>query len=138
MSVMTTDTDRVAILVDDIFFTAKINAAAAESGRQIERIKSREQLDGLAANPPALVIIDLNSDRLDPLGAIGFLKSSVEAGTVPIVGFVSHVQTELIRAAQAAGCNLVLPRSVFTQMLPQIVAGHLESLGKRAPSMFEV
>lgn len=129
MWVMTTETDRVAILVDDIFFTAKINAAAAESGRRIERIKSREQLDGLVANPPALVIIDLNSDRLDPLQAIGFLKSSVEAGTVPIVGFVSHVQTELIRAAQAAGCDVVLPRSVFTQMLPQLIAGNLESLG---------
>lgn len=129
MSVMTTETGRVAILVDDMFFTAKINAAAAESGRRIERIKSREQLDGLVANPPALVIIDLNSDRLDPLQAIGFLKSSVEAGTVPIVGFVSHVQTELIRAAQAAGCDVVLPRSAFTQMLPQLIAGNLESLG---------
>ena len=131
MSVMTTETDRVAILVDDMFFTAKINVAAAESGRRVERIKSREQLDGLAAIPPALVIIDLNSDRLDPLQAIGFLKSSVEAGTVPIVGFVSHVQTELIRAAQAAGCDFVLPRSAFTQMLPRIVAGNLESLGEK-------
>jgi DNA-binding NarL/FixJ family response regulator len=124
--------DRVAILVDDMFFTAKINAAAAECERRTERIKSREQLEGLAANPPALVIIDLNSDRLDPLKAIEYLKSSVELSEVPVVSFVSHVQTDLIRGAQAAGCDHVLPRSAFTQMLPQIVAGNLTSIRVKA------
>jgi DNA-binding NarL/FixJ family response regulator len=128
MSLMTTETDKVAILVDDMFFTAKINGAAAETGRRIVRVKSREQLEELAAKPPALVIIDLNSDRLDPLQAIGFLKSRAELSTVPIVSFVSHVQTDLIRAAQAAGCDYVLPRSAFTQMLVQIISGNLASI----------
>jgi DNA-binding NarL/FixJ family response regulator len=128
MSSMTTETDRVAVLVDDMFFTSKINGAAAEAGRRIERVKSLEQLEALAITPPVLVIIDLNSDRLDPLQAIGFLKSSAALSKVPIVSFVSHVQTDLIRAAQAAGCDYVLPRSAFTQMLPQIVAGNLASI----------
>lgn len=128
MSLMTTVTGRVAILVDDMFFTAKINGAAAESGRTIERVKSREQLEGLAATPPVLVIIDLNSDRVDPLKAIGFLKSTAGLTEVPIVSFVSHVQTDLIRAAQAAGCDYVLPRSAFSQMLSQIVAGNLAAI----------
>lgn len=129
---MTTDADRVAILVDDMFFTAKINGAAAECGRQIERIKSREQLEALRATPPSLVIIDLNSDRLDPLETIGFFKSSEELSAIPIVSFVSHVQTDLIRAAQAAGCDYVLPRSAFTQMLLEIVSGNLGALTRRA------
>jgi DNA-binding NarL/FixJ family response regulator len=128
ISAMTEERDRVAILVDDMFFTAKINNAASACGRQIERVKTREQLDGLAANPPSLVIVDLNSDRLDPLETIGFFKSSAELSAVPIVSFVSHVQTELIRQAQIAGCDYVLPRSAFTQMLPQIVAGNLASI----------
>ena len=128
MSLVNTETERVAILVDDMFFGAKINGAANECGRQIERVKSREQLEELAAKPPALVIIDLNSDRLDPLWAIELLKSRQELNAVPIVGFVSHVQTELIRAAQAAGCDYVLPRSAFNQMLSDIVRGKLEAL----------
>lgn len=125
---MTTETDRVAILVDDMFFTSKINGAAAECGRKIERVKSREQLEGLVANAPSLVIIDLNSDRLDPLETIGFFKSSAELSAIPIVSFVSHVQTDLIRAAQAAGCDYVLPRSAFTLMLLEIVSGNLGAL----------
>src|SRR5216684_4374139 len=115
MSAMTEQKDRVAILVDDMFFAAKINSAAEACGRQIERIRSREQLEGLVGTPPALVIVDLNSDRLNPLETIEFFKSRAELSSVPIVSFVSHIQTELIRAAQAAGCDHVLPRSAFTQ-----------------------
>lgn len=125
--IMAAETERVAILVDDMFFAAKINGAAAECGRRIERVKSREHLETLVANPPSLVIIDLNSDRMEPLGVIEFLKSQGDLAKVPIVAFVSHVQTELIRKAQAAGCDHVMARSAFTQMLPEIVSGKLSS-----------
>ena len=131
MSAMTEEKERVAILVDDMFFAAKINSAASACDRQIQRIRTREQLEGLVGNPPAMVIIDLNSDRLDPLGTIEFFKSRPELSAVPLVGFVSHVQTELIRGAQAAGCDHVLPRSAFTQMLLDIVSGNLGSLTRR-------
>ena len=131
MSAMTEEKERVAILVDDMFFAAKINSAASACDRQIQRIRTREQLEGLVGDPPAMVIIDLNSDRLDPLETIGFFKSRPELSAVPLVGFVSHVQTELIRGAQTAGCDHVLPRSAFTQMLLDIVSGNLGSLTRR-------
>jgi CheY-like chemotaxis protein len=128
MWMMIDDNNRIATLVDDMFFAAKINNAATASGRVIERVRSREQLEELAANPPSLIIIDLNSDRMNPLEAIRFLKASAELDRLPIVGFVSHVQTELIRDAQTAGCDYVLPRSAFTQLLTDIVAGNLSRL----------
>jgi CheY-like chemotaxis protein len=120
--------DRVAVLVDDMFFVAKINKAAEACGREIARVRSLEQIEALASDQPSLVIVDLNSDRIDPLGAIASLKSRTELSTVPIVGFVSHVQTDLIRRAKAAGCDYVLPRSAFTQMLQEIISGNLASL----------
>ena len=119
---------KIGLLVDDMFFASKINAAAAQAGRQIERIKNREQLEQLRAAPPSLVIVDLNSDRIDPIEAIEFLKSTAELRAIPVVAFVSHVQTELIRRAQAAGCDYVLPRSAFSQMLNEIASGNLSSL----------
>jgi CheY-like chemotaxis protein len=118
----------IGVLVDDMFFMSKINAAVAQAGRQIERVKTREQLEQLAANPPSLVIVDLNSDRISPIEAIEFLKSTPNLAAVPIVGFVSHVQTELIRNAQAAGCDYVVPRSAFNQLMNEIVSGNLSSL----------
>ena len=124
---------RVAIVVDDMFFAAKIRAAADAAGRQLQRIKSREQLEELAADPPELAIVDLNSDRISPIEAIRFLKASHTLAPTPVVAFVSHVQTDLIREAQAAGCDFVLPRSAFTQMLSEIVAGNLGHL-RQSPS----
>lgn len=128
---MATEKDRVAVLVDDMFFAAKINSAAEACGRQIERVKSREQLEALRADPPSLVIIDMNSDRLDPIETIRYLKTHADLNAVPIVGFVSHVQTALIRNAQTAGCDYVLPRSAFTKMIIEIVAGNLPTPGPR-------
>src|SRR5437867_3057107 len=101
--------DKVAVLVDDMFFSAKINSAASDCGRQIERVKSLEQLNALASNPPSLIIVDLNCDRFNPLQVIQLFKSKPELNAVPIVAFVSHVQTDLIRQAQTAGCDYVLP-----------------------------
>jgi CheY-like chemotaxis protein len=107
-----------------MFFGARINSAAAAAGARIERVRSREQLELLgAAEPPALVIVDLNSSTLDPLEVIRFLKSTSAVARVPIVGFVSHVQTDLIRQARAEGCDHVLPRSAFAQKVGEIVAG---------------
>lgn len=123
---------RICLVVDDMFFAAKINAAALAAGRQVERIKSRAQLEQtVAENPPALIILDLNADRLDPLDTIRFLKAHTQARAVPLVAFVSHVETALIRRAQAAGCDLVLPRSAFTQMLADVVAGNLARVSRR-------
>jgi len=123
--------DKISLIVDDMFFAAKINAAAATAGRAVERIRSREQLEQLATAPPALVIVDLKAERLDPMEAIAFLKSRDELRAVPVVAFAAHVQTETIRRAQAAGCDVVLPHSAFTQMLPEIVAGDLDKLARR-------
>jgi CheY-like chemotaxis protein len=129
---MTTDTDLIATLIDDMFFNSKINAAAAECGRRIERIKSKEQLESLPQKLPALILVDLNSERLDPVGAIEFLKSHAELKRIPVVSFVSHVQTDLINAARNAGCDYVLPRSVFTQNLKEAITGNFGSLARFA------
>ena len=127
--------DKVIVVVDDMFFAAKINSAANIARRQIERVKSREHLEQeVSGYFPSLVIIDLNSNRLDPLQTIEFFKSRPELSSIPIVGFVSHVQTELIRLAQSAGCDYVLPRSAFSQLLPEIMAGNFASLHTKQSS----
>ena len=68
---------------------------------------------------PKLVIVDLNA-RSQPLQAIEKLRQTRK--DVRVVGFLSHVQTELAAQAQAAGCNEVLPRSSFTQNLAAILS----------------
>ena len=42
-----------------------------------------------------------------------------------MIGFVSHVQTELKQRAKEIGCDTVVARSVFAQNLPAILEGYL-------------
>ena len=126
------DRSRIAILVDDMFFAAKIRGAAQNAAREVESVKSLAQLEKLLDDPPAMVIVDLNSDRLDGMAAIQMLKSKSTVKGIPIIGFLSHVQLDLKLAAEAAGCDYVIPRSLFSMKLPDIVGGDLSSLPKSA------
>jgi len=109
--------------VDDMFFAAKISGAATLAGAKFTRVKSAQELIAQVENCGAsLIIIDLNSERLDPITTIRYLKSSPSLKTIPIVGFVSHVQVDVINSAQQAGCDRVMPRSTFSRDLPDILS----------------
>lgn len=107
-------------MIEDLFFTVKINEAAKHAGLAAEFVKS--EIDALerAKSQPAVIVIDLNCASIDPLRLIADLKASPELKEINVLGFVSHVQGELKKKAQEAGCNMVLPRSAFSQNMQQI------------------
>jgi CheY-like chemotaxis protein len=110
----------VVALVDDIFFQAKISETARQVG---VALKAYASADGFAseitAAAPKLLIIDLNA-RADAFAAVGAARAS--APNVPLIAFLSHVQTELAERARTAGCAEVMPRSKFTRELATILA----------------
>ncbi len=109
----------VIALVDDLFFQAKMAETARQTGVQVLFVTSGEAfLAEAAANPAALLIVDLNS-RLGSLETIETLNAS--GASRRVIAFLSHVQVELAERAKAAGCTQVLPRSKFTQKLAEIL-----------------
>ena len=121
--------ERIALVVDDMFFAAKIRGAADAAGRKTQRITSLSQLQqDLPSNPPSMVFVDLHANHVDPFGAIERLKSHAELRDVPVIGFFSHVQLDLKRRAEEAGCDYVIPRSLFSQIVGKLVEGDLSSL----------
>ena len=70
---------------------------------------------------PVLVIFDLNSAKADPLNTVATLRSDPDLKAVPTMGFVSHVDTELIVAARQAGVDEVMARSAFAANLAKIL-----------------
>ena len=110
---------RVVALMDDLFFQMKLAETAKQMGVEVKVATNGEALEGLMSSEPKLVIVDLNA-RNQPLQAIEKLRQTQK--DVRVVGFLSHVQTELAAQAQAAGCNEVLPRSSFTQNLAAILS----------------
>jgi len=111
---------RVVALMDDLFFQMKLAETAKQLGVEVKVATNGDALMGLMASEPKLVIVDLNA-RSQPIQAIEKLRQTRK--DVRVVGFLSHVQTELAAQAQAAGCNEVLPRSSFTQNLATILSG---------------
>jgi hypothetical protein len=117
---------RIFALVDDLFFLAKIQEVARKLNVKVEFIKSEKDLgekEGADEDKPSLIIVDLNSNNIKPLPTISKLRSKFKKST-SIVGFVSHVQGDLKVKAQEAGCDVVMPRSAFSQNLPNILRRH--------------
>ncbi len=111
----------VAVL-DDLFFAAKILDAAKSVGLESEIIRPADFTSvRLTQARPAVIILDLNATSADAVALIQQLKSDPALGSVPVVGFVSHVQVEVQQAARAAGCDAVLPRSKFSATLPALL-----------------
>ncbi len=116
------DHDVILAILDDLMFTSKIRAAAAQLGVAVSFARSSQAaLADMRTNQPALVILDLNNPRTDPLGTVGAMKSDPALAQIPTVGFASHVQTDVIAAARQAGVDEVMARSAFTQQLPDIL-----------------
>jgi CheY-like chemotaxis protein len=117
------DHEVILAILDDLLFTSKMRATAKQIGATLAVAKSRESaLAEMRANTPALVILDLNNARTDPLGIVADMKSDPGLAGIATVGFVSHVHTELIDAARKAGVGEVMARSMFAERLPQILA----------------
>jgi len=110
---------RVVALMDDLFFQMKLAETAKHLGVEVKVATTADALLPLLDSPPKLLIVDLNS-RSQPIAAIERLRAAKNG--VRVVGFLSHVQTELAAQARAAGCDEVMPRSAFTQNLAAILA----------------
>ena len=72
------------------------------------------------ADRPALVVVDLNNLNAKPLTLIPKIKTKLKKAT-SIVGFLNHLQGDLKMKAIEAGCDTVMPRSAFSQTLPNLL-----------------
>ncbi len=112
----------VLAVIDDLFFIGKLAGTAKQVGTTLQTTTAAQfSLDALRREKPALVIFDLNATSASAVDLIRQLKADPELTAIPVVGFFSHVQVELMRAAEQAGCDEVMPRSKFTATLPDLL-----------------
>jgi CheY-like chemotaxis protein len=118
---------RIFAFIEDLFFMAKIQETARKLNVRVEFVKSDkdlvEKMQQNGDEKPSLIIFDLNNNSVKPLTLIPKLKSKLKKGT-SIIGFLSHVQGDLKQKAHEVGCDMVLPRSAFSQNLPQLLRRH--------------
>jgi hypothetical protein len=117
---------RIFCFIDDLFFQAKIQETARKLGVKVEFVKGGDK-EGVAritdvteADRPRLLVFDLNNANAKPMTLIPKFKAKLKKAT-SIVGFLSHLQGDLKIKATEVGCDTVMPRSAFSQSLPNLL-----------------
>ncbi len=113
---------RVIAAVSDVFFIAKVNDVLKKMDMELKLANSLEDTLAKVKTPTALIIVDLNDRVIPAIALVQALKANTELAQIPVLGFCSHVQADLMEQAKAAGVEGVVPRSVFAARLPELVA----------------
>jgi hypothetical protein len=116
---------RIFCFIDDLFVTAKIQETARKLGVKVEFVKGDKEAvarltDTAEGERPKLLVFDLNNANAKPMTLIPKLKTKFKKAT-SIIGFLSHLQGDLKLKAVEAGCDTVMPRSAFSQSLPNLL-----------------
>jgi hypothetical protein len=102
---------RVALLCPDLLFGSRLRSALEAGGHEVVA----------AADARAeVLVVDLTSDSEERVAAGAGAR-------VPVLGFYSHVEQDVRRAAEAAGFARVVPRSRMAResaaLVDALVAG---------------
>ncbi len=117
------DPPTVLSVVDDMFFSARIESTAKLAGVRLIQICDARQLEKvLEESVPQMIILDLNSKACEPLDTVRRIKADARLSQTGIVGFLSHVQRGLELDARQAGCDQVMPKSEFSAHLGKMLA----------------
>ena len=114
---------KIFFFVDDLFVTAKVNETARKLGVRVAFVKNdKEVFEQLTTSDdiPGLIVFDLNNLNAKPLTLIPKLKAKLKK-TTSIIGYLSHLQGDLKAKATEAGCDTVMPKSAFSQNLPNLL-----------------
>lgn len=98
---------RVVALATDLLLGSKVDAMLSAAGHEVTLFPSFQEAIWDAAD---LVVADLDTENPEALVGLG----------IPVIGYYSHVNTETKEAAEAAGIDLVVPRSRMVRELPQL------------------
>jgi hypothetical protein len=99
---------RVAALVPDLMFASRIEETLRAAGHDVVVVPTIEAIETQGAD---LVIADVA--EIDP--------SALQLAASPVLGFYSHVDVDTRRRAEAAGVDVVVPRSRMAREMPELV-----------------
>jgi hypothetical protein len=98
---------RVLAVAPDLMLGSKVEAMLGAAGHEVTLAPTLGEggWDGVD-----LIVADLDDENPEALVGLG----------VPVLGYYSHVNVETRQAAEAAGVDLVVPRSRMARELPQL------------------
>ena len=111
----------ILAVVDDLIFLSKIQQTARLVGVTVQPVDPKDVSARLEQSSARAVILDLNHRSGSAVEFLRAMKASPATQRIPVIAFLSHVQTDLAAAAREAGCDILLARSAFVRELPQLM-----------------
>ncbi len=105
----------ILVLVQDLFFRAKIDATARAGGWPVTCLGDLPREGALPAARGCL--IDLESAGPNAISGLRRI-----AAAMPTLAFAAHGKVELLAQARAAGCRAAVARSQLAAELPRLLA----------------
>ncbi|MCS7088211.1 MAG: DUF309 domain-containing protein [Thermoflexales bacterium] len=104
----------IVALIDDLAFQQRLEAAAQALGMRVVYADSeRPAVDFLVQHQPALVVVDLQGQRVDWRAWVLAAKTSPATRRVPILAFGPHVDIATWEEARRLGCDALISNGVF-------------------------
>lgn len=104
---------RVVAISSDLLLGSKVEAMLSAAGHDVTLFPA---LAEAPLDDAELIVADLDAENPEALVGLG----------IPVLGYYSHVNVETRKAAEAAGIDLVVPRSRMARELPSLATNLLE------------
>ena len=107
---------RVVAVATDLMLASKVEATLGAAGHEV---KLSPSLQEAPLEEVDLLVADLECENPEALVGLG----------IPVLGYYPHTDVDLKRTAEAAGVDLVVPRSRLARELPELAGRLLEGRG---------
>jgi CheY-like chemotaxis protein len=114
--------------VEDLFFRSKIEATARHLNVPARFVSAGDLANAAAGKNTAAVLLEVSPDCL---AAVKDLRRTAATRDLPVIGFLAHVDKKLAAEAAEAGVTQVMPRSQFSENLPDLLMDLLAPGTKR-------
>ena len=98
---------RVVAIASDLLLGSKVEAMLSAAGHDVTLSPA---LNEAPLEDAELIVADLDAENPEALVGLG----------IPVLGYYSHVDVDTKQAAEAAGVDLVVPRSRMARELPAL------------------
>ena len=112
---------RVALLCPDLLFGSKVEGGLGAAGHAVERYENDEAARSAVLGGVDVLVVDLGAEGVDGPSLVESLRRSSETRGAATLGFYPHVEQETRRRAEAAGFDLVVPRSRMAREMGALV-----------------
>lgn len=111
-------TKSIVACLEDLFFRSKIDATARHLALPVRFVDVDGLVDACGEPGTAAALVELNDGVLE---AVRRLRQNKETLGLSVIGFLSHVDKALAQRAEEAGTTRVMPRSQFSENLPELL-----------------